>query len=173
MKNLEKALLKIIFQAMPEVFLKPSQNQYSNGIDTPIQDIYDDLMTTDGVVPEEDLVAASTALMARVFDISQPLVVIYKKMDNLQQLATVAGLLYTDAYFVNLGICLIKNMNKLDKGLTEWFEKNNGQKLHCIQNTLKDRAKNIETSMRTGCAVMDPSKTSKFHLKQHLEFIER
>ena len=127
MTNLEKALLKLISQAVPEMFLKPYRNQYSNGITTPIPDIFDDLMAIYGVVPEEELVQAESALRARVFDIAQPLVIIYNEMDDLQQLATAAGLEYTEAQFINLGIRLIKNMNDFDKGLTEWFEKTTGK----------------------------------------------
>ena len=127
MIDLEKVLLKIISLAVPEIFLKPYQNQYSNGNTTSIPDIFDDLMTTYGVVPEEDLIAADSALRARVFDISQLLVIIYNEMDDLQQLTIAAGLPYTDAQFFKLGVCLIKNINNFDKGLTKWFEKPSGQ----------------------------------------------
>ena len=133
MVNLEKSLLKIISQALPSMYLQPFRNEHSNAINTPIADILDSLMTTYGTVPEEDLLSADSALRTRVFDITKPLVIIYNEMDDLQQLATAAGLPYTDAQFINLGIRLIKNMNDFDKGLTEWFDSPPGQKYRAFK----------------------------------------
>ena len=143
MTNLEKALLNIISQAVPEMYLKPYRNEHSNAITTPIPDIFNDLMAIYGVVPEDDLVAAESALRARVFDIAQPLVIIYNEMDDLQQLATAAGVPYTEAQFVNLGIRLIKNMNDFDKGLTKWFEKTSGKNYIGFKNHFTREQNNL------------------------------
>ena len=142
MINLEKALMKLISQAVPEMFLKSYQNEHSNSITTPIPDIFNDLMDVYGTIPEEELISADTAIRARVFDISQPLVIIYNKMDDLQQLAIAADLPYTDKQFINLGVRLIKNMNDFDKGLTKWFE-NPSDKYIDFKQHFTDAQKNL------------------------------
>ena len=127
MISLEKVLLTLISHAVPEMYLKPYRNQHSNAIDWEIWEIIDDLMEMYGTVPEEHLRTAESILRAKVFDISKPLVIIYNEMEDLKQIADAAQLPYTDAQFVNLGICLIKNTNDFDKGLTEWFDLPLGQ----------------------------------------------
>ena len=122
MVGLERALLKLLAQALPSMYLKPFHNVHSNAIDQPISVILDSLLTTYGRVPEEELLTEESNLRTKVFDITEPLVILYNKMDDLQQLADAAGLRYTDAQFLNIGIRLIKNMNDFEKGLTDWYD---------------------------------------------------
>ena len=84
-------------------------------------------------------------MRSKVFEITEPLVILFNEMDNLQELATAARLPFTDAQFVNLGIRLIKNMNDFDKGLTEWFD------LPTVKKTyikFKDHFMNVQSSLQ-------------------------
>ena len=141
--QLETVLLKLLSQALPFMYLQPFRTEESNAITTPIADILDTLMTTYGTVPEEDLLSADSALRSRVFDITKPLVIIYNEMDNLQQLATAAGLPYSNAQFINLSMRLIKNMNDFDKGLTKWFDLPRNQTYQTFKNHFTKAQNNI------------------------------
>ena len=126
------------------MYLQPFCTEESNSITTSIADILNSIMTTYDAVPKEDLLSADSALRTRVFDITKLLVIIYNKMDILQQLATTAGLPYLDAQFINLCIRLIKNMNNFDKGLIEWFELPTNQTYQVIKNHFAKSKNNIQ-----------------------------
>ena len=81
----------------------------------PVSDILQDLLLTYGTIEEEELLDAESDLRAKFFKITQPIVILFNEMDELQKLADAASLRYTDAHFLNLGIPLIKNMNNFDK----------------------------------------------------------
>ena len=120
--DLEKALLRLMSQAVPSMYLKPFRNRHSNAIESTIPDLLSHLLSTYGNVQEDDLLRAEATLRARVFDITEPLVVMYNEVDDLQELATSAGLPYSDNQIINLGIKLIKNMKDFEKRLTSWYD---------------------------------------------------
>ena len=72
--DLEKALLKLLVQALPDLYTKSFRNEHSNSIITPISDVLTSLIQTYGRVTDSELQDATTKLRERVFDIAEPLV---------------------------------------------------------------------------------------------------
>ena len=108
--------------ALPAMYLMPFRNDESHAISIPISDILDNLLLTYGEIEEEEVLEAESNLRAKVFDITQPIIILFNEMDQLQKLANAASLKFTDAQFLNLGLRLIKNMMDFEKGLTEWYD---------------------------------------------------
>ena len=71
-------------------------NEFSSVINTQIPDILSHLIDTYGKVQEENIMQDEGILRVRVFNITEPLVVMYNEIDDLQQLATAARLPYSD-----------------------------------------------------------------------------
>ena len=72
-------------------------------------------------MPKEQLLQEEASLRAKVFEITEPLIILYNEVEDLQALAVAATIPYLDAQIINLGIKLIKNMNNFDKSLTSWY----------------------------------------------------
>ena len=119
---LEKYLTKLISHAIPSTFLKSFRNRSSNAITTTIPIILSALFQTYGLIPEEELLTKENNLRAKVFDIVEPLIILYNEVEDLQELAVAAQNPYSDPQIINLGIKLIKNMCDFEKGLTTWYD---------------------------------------------------
>ena len=127
MVAVEKALLKQMSRALPVIYLKTFRNKHSNAIDKPVSEILAYLFTTYGRVSQQTLSEEQVKLREKVFDISEPLIMMYNEVEDLQDLATAAVNPFSDTQIVTLGIDLIKNTGDFEKGLTEWYEKDTNQ----------------------------------------------
>ena len=84
---LEKYLMKLLSHAVPAIFLKPFRSRNSNAITQDIPTILTTLFNDHGQVPEEELLTEENNLRAKVFDIAQPIIVLYNEVEDLQELA--------------------------------------------------------------------------------------
>ena len=64
---------------------------------------------------------SAESLKAKVFDITQPLIVMYNEVQDLQDMATAANNSFSDTQIVNMSIQLIINMCNFEKGLIDWY----------------------------------------------------
>ena len=76
MVMLEKSLLKMLSQAVPSMYLKKFRNKHSNALEKTIPEILDFLFTTYGKISEEKLLTEEQNLRARVFEITDPMILL-------------------------------------------------------------------------------------------------
>ena len=119
--NVETTLKKQIVKAIPEFYIKRFIDRTTNTLTADIPVVLAHLFRTYGKISPDHLLNLDTELRKKVFDITQPLVLLYNEVEDLQELATAAQNPYTDTQLVNLGIRLIKNMADFEKGLTDWY----------------------------------------------------
>ena len=119
---IEQSLVKQLGQALPELYLRSFRNIHTNTITTDIPTLLTHLFTTYGAIESEELQEKAETLRQKVFDISQPLIIMFNKVDELQELATASGNPFTPRQLTEIGIQLIKNFNDFEKGLTTWFD---------------------------------------------------
>ena len=122
MTALEKYLIKLISHAIPSIFLKPFRNRSSNAITTDIPTILTTLFADHGQIPEEELLMEENNLRAKVFDIVQPLIILFNEVEDLKELALASNNPYSDSQILKIGIKLIKNMCDFDKDLRTWYD---------------------------------------------------
>ena len=106
--NVEKALKKQLADALPELYLKRFRNRHTNTLTNTLPVVLDYLFQTYGEITDEELKLVEDNLKSRVFDITQPMAVMYNELQDLQDLATAANNAFSDKQFVNIGIQLIK-----------------------------------------------------------------
>ena len=119
--NVEKALIKQLNQALPSEYLKQYRNVHSNTITASLLVILTNLFTRYGQVSDTYLREVEDKLRSRVFDITEPLVVLYNDIKDLHSLSIAAQNEFTETQLVNLGIQLIKNFNDFERGLDDWI----------------------------------------------------
>ena len=119
--NVDKTLKKQMTKTIPDLYLKRFKNRLTNTITQPIPDILQHLFTTYGRVRSEHVIEEESKLRTKVFDITQPMEVMYNEVEDLQELATAGSVPFSDPQLVNLGIQLLKNMNDFETGLTAWY----------------------------------------------------
>ena len=57
-----------------------------------------------------------------MFDLTEPLILMYNEVDDLVDLAIAAKIPYTEHQIVSLGLTLIKNTNDFETGITDWIK---------------------------------------------------
>ena len=92
-----------------------------NTLHDAIPDILHYLFVTYGDSTPEELSTSAELLKAKAFDITQPLIVMYNEVQDLQDIATAANNSFSDTQIVNLAIQLIKNMCDFEKSLIDWY----------------------------------------------------
>jgi len=107
MIDLEKVLITLLIQAIPSVYLHQFRNVHSNAIDQQIPAIFTRLMDDYGNITEDEFKDALQALRQKVFDISEPLVAMFNKIEDMVEFSKAAQVTMTDSQIVNLGIKLI------------------------------------------------------------------
>ena len=90
MVMLEKLLLKMLSQAVPSMYLNKFCNKHSNALEKTIPEILDFLFTTYGKISEEKLLTEEQNLRVRVFEITDPMIVMYNEVDDLIELGIAA-----------------------------------------------------------------------------------
>ena len=120
---LEKTLQKQLSHAILSMYLKSFSNIHINTISISVPIILVILIKNYGRVTGEKLQENENNLKTKIFDIINPLIIMYNKIKELHQLATAVLLLYTTAQIINIEIKLVKNTNDFEKGLSDWYDK--------------------------------------------------
>ena len=123
MNNVEASLLKQLGHALPNLYLKSFQNQFLNTFTSDISIILHYLFSTYGCITPEELKEQEEMLSSKVFDIQQPMIILFDELEELQQISVVALNPYTGTKIVNIRLKLIKRFNDFEKGLISWFER--------------------------------------------------
>lgn len=76
--NLKQSIYHQLTQAIPAAYIRGYRNCHSNAIQVPIPYLFTSLMTNYGRVTKDELDKEAQDLKAKVFDITEPLVVMYK-----------------------------------------------------------------------------------------------
>lgn len=119
---LEKSLLQQLSNTLPTMYLKQFRNKASHAIDKPIDFILSHLFLNYGRVSKEQLLDEEAKLQAKVFDLTEPPILMFNEVDDLVDLAIAAQLPYTEHQIVSLGLTLIKNTSDFETGITDWIK---------------------------------------------------
>ena len=106
--NVRAAMLKQLAVAIPEMYIKRFRNKYTHALDGDIYAILNYLLKTYGKVTSEQVQEMEDTLRGRVFDITEPIILLFNEVEDLQEVATQNGNKYTDTQIATLGVRLIK-----------------------------------------------------------------
>ena len=81
--------------------MKSFRSYNSNRINVHIPTILTTLFQINGQIPEEELLQEEANLCAKVFNITEPLIILFNKVEDLQELAGAATIPYLDAQIIN------------------------------------------------------------------------
>ena len=80
------------------------------------------LFTTYGLIELKELQEKEDTLRQKIFEIAEPLIIMYNEVNELQKLATSSGNHFTPKQLIMIRIQLIKVLNDFEKGLTTWCD---------------------------------------------------
>ena len=80
-----------------------------------------------------------------MFHPADPIVVLYRPIDQLQKLSATAGILYSQAQQLEFGLTLVFNTRDFDKDIGEWSAKPDADK---TWNNFKTHFKQAQTELK-------------------------
>jgi len=127
-KNVEKALLRHIQDAIEDKYIEPLVDEYTNLLNGDVPTILEYLFYNYGKVRSEEVSQKEMEVMTSTWQPSDPLVLLTRPLEQLQKLAIQAGIPYTDGQILEKGLTLIRATRDFEYALTQWEDKPQDQK---------------------------------------------
>ena len=122
-KNVEKALLRHIQDAIEDKFIEPLVDPYTNLLTGDVPSILAYLDYNYGKVRSEEVTQKDNEVMTMSWQPTDPLVLLTRPIEQLQKLATTAGIPYTNSQILEKGLTLIRSTRDFEYALTQWEDK--------------------------------------------------
>ena len=119
-KNVEKALLRHIQDALEEKYIKVLVDEFTNLITYDIPAVLTYLFATYGKVSGEEVSQREMEVMSITWQRNDPFVLLTRPIETLQKLATQAGIPFSNEQLLDKGIQIIKNTRDYEVALTAW-----------------------------------------------------
>jgi len=123
-KNVEKALLRFIQDAIEDKYIASLVDTYTNLFKDDVPTVMEYLNYNYGKVRYEEVVAKEAEVMAMAWQPSDPIVLLTRPIENLQKLATQADNPYSDKQLLEKGLSIIRNTRDFEYALIQWEKKN-------------------------------------------------
>lgn len=122
-KNVEKALLRHIQDAIEDKFIEPLVDPYTNLLTGDVPSILEYLNYNYGKVRSEEVTQKDNEVMTMSWQPTDPLVLLTRPIEQLQKLAITAGIPYTNSQILEKGLTLIRSTRDFEYALTQWEDK--------------------------------------------------
>ena len=119
-KNVEKALLRHVQEAIEDCYIEPLVNEYTNLLTHDIPAVLEYLTYNFGKVRSEEVTEKEIEVMAMSWQPQDSLVLLTKPIENLQSLAKEAGIPYSDMQLLHKGLTIARNTRDFEYALTMW-----------------------------------------------------
>ena len=122
-KNVEKALLRHIQTAVSEKYIEFMVDDDTGLIEDDVPTVLDYLFTSYGKVTAEEVKEEENTVLNISFNPADPLVTIFRPIEQLQKKAVAAGIKYSNEQLLEISLSLIWNTIDFEKALGEWNQK--------------------------------------------------
>jgi len=122
-KNVEKALLRHIQDAVEDRYIESLVDEYTNLFTDDVPTVMEYLFYNYGRVRAEEVAIKESEVMNMSWQPHEPIVLLTRPIENLQKLAQQAGIPYTDKQLLEKGLQLIRNTRDFEYALTHWEQK--------------------------------------------------
>ena len=145
-REVERALLRHITTAVESKYIDSLKNDDTDLIEEDIPAVLSYLFSNYGKVPTRVVKEKEQEVLTTPFVPSDPMITIYRPIEQLRLLADIAGIPYTETQVVDFGVQLIKSTRDFETALGEWNRKPQNDKywenfknhFQTAQQTLKD-----------------------------------
>ena len=154
-KNVEKALLRHIQDAIEEKYIDHLVDDDTQLIQADIPDVLEYFFTNYGKVPSREVKDKEAEILGMTFHPADPMITLYSPVEKLQKLAKDAEIEYSEAQIVEIALTVIKNTHDFEKALSEWHNK---AKVDKTWANFKDHFKKAQMELKEirGPAMLQP-----------------
>ena len=127
-RNVEKALLRHVQDALEERYSGSLVDEYTNLLTGDVPSILGYLDYNYGKVRSEEVTQKESEVMSMNWHPTDPIVLLTRPIEQLQKLATQAGIPYTDRQILEKGLSIIRSTRDFEYALTQWEDKGDADK---------------------------------------------
>ena len=142
-KNVEKALLCHLQDALGEKYLEVLVNEYNNLLEDEVPVVLEYLFQSYGKIRGDEVAAKELEVMSTAWHITDPPVVLRRPIEYLQKMATQAGISYTDEQILEKSLQLIRSTQDFETALIDWSKKPAPEKNGLILKHTSNRLRKI------------------------------
>jgi hypothetical protein len=122
-REVERALLRHITTAVESKYIDSLKNDDTDLIEEDIPSVLSYLFSNYGKVPTRVVKEKEQEVLTTSFVPSDPMITIYRPIEQLRTLADITGIPYTETQVVDFGVQLIKSTRDFETALGEWNRK--------------------------------------------------
>jgi len=119
---MEKFLLRHAQNALEPKWIAPLINEDTGLIEDDLPTVCAYLDANYGVVQSEEVKEKESEVLSTSFNPSEPLIVIFRPIEQLQKLATTANIPYSLEQQLEIGLTIIRSTRDFEKALGDWNE---------------------------------------------------
>ena len=127
-KNVEKALLRHIQEAIEDRYIEALVDEYTNLLRDDVPTVMSYLDYNYGKVRSEEVSAKEAEVMAMTWQPHDPLVLLTLPIENLKKLAVKANVPYSEKQLLEKALTIIRNTRDFEYALTLWENKPENEK---------------------------------------------
>ena len=120
---MRKALIRQIVAAIDKQYIEELNHPTLNIITKPIYDVLTYLFDNFADVTASDVSKEEEKLRTYYWNVTEPPLIFYTLINDLQTLAKAANETKTDQQLINLGLEIIQKTGDMEKGLAEWHNR--------------------------------------------------
>jgi hypothetical protein len=118
--DIERAIIKQIVKAVEPKFLKSLRNTTTNVITKSIPEILQYLFRKFGAIDSEQLMTEERTVRDIVYNLQDPLVILYDAIEELERLGVAAENPYTPKQLIAFGLEVLRNSREFEDGIRAW-----------------------------------------------------
>ena len=145
-KNIEKALLRHIQDALEDKYVVTLIDEYTNLITTDIPEVLIYLFHNFSKVTSEEVAQKEAEIMSMTWLPSDPIILLTRLLEQLEKLAQQAGIPYTPAQILEKALSIIRAILDYKLALTFWKNKSSADK---TQTNLKTHFHKVQQHLKT------------------------
>ena len=143
-KNVEKALLRHIQTAVEEKYIEFLVDDDTGLIEDDVPTVLQYLFSNYGKVTSEEFKQLESKVLSLTFNPADPMITIYRPIEQLQKKATEAGIPYSVAQILEIGLTLIKSTRDFEKALDKWNALGNTKTWEIFKSHFRDAQRELK-----------------------------
>ena len=127
-KNVEKVLLRHIQDAIEDKYTEALVDEFTNLLSDDVPTVLEYLFYNYGKVSMEEVMEKEREVMSMTWLPSDPIVLLTRPLEQLQKLATHAGIPYSSSQILEKALAIVRGTRDFEYALTLWEQKSAADK---------------------------------------------
>lgn len=118
--DIEQALIKQVLEVIQDKYTKCLRNRLTQRVNMTLEALLRSLFQCYGFVTQQQLADFETSVWKYIYNVQDPLSLIFDLVEELQLLAEAAGTPYSKLQLISYGVDILRNTHDFQDGMKSW-----------------------------------------------------